>query len=63
MLFGNFCSVAITGWFAVPWVSRLYQNWLEGKGTKKEQLLALITIFLALFILLQIFRHIPINFW
>ncbi|BAQ66284.1 hypothetical protein [Geminocystis sp. NIES-3709] len=63
MLFGNFCSVAITGWFAVPWVSRLYQKWLEDKGTKKEQLLALISIFLALFILLQIFRHIPLSFW
>ncbi|BAQ61030.1 hypothetical protein GM3708_1436 [Geminocystis sp. NIES-3708] len=63
MLFGNFCSVAITGWFAVPWISRLYQNWLESEGTKKEQLLALTSIFLALFMLLQIFRHIPISFW
>jgi antibiotic biosynthesis monooxygenase (ABM) superfamily enzyme len=62
MLFANFCSVAITGWFAVPWVSRLYQKWLEGKGTKKEQSLALISIFLALFMLLQIFRNIPISF-
>ncbi|MGI0481584.1 hypothetical protein ACN4EE_12425 [Geminocystis sp. CENA526] len=63
MLFGNFCSVAITGWFAVPWVSRLYHQWLEGKGTKKEQLLALISIFFTLFIVLQIFRHIPLRFW
>lgn len=41
MLFGNFCSVAITGWFAVPWVSRLYQNWLEGKGTKKRAIISI----------------------
>lgn len=63
MLFGNFCSVAITGWFAVPWISRLYYKWLKGEGTKKEQLFALTTIFLVLFILLQIFRHIPVNLW
>ncbi|QUS61023.1 hypothetical protein [Synechocystis sp. PCC 7338] len=56
MLFSNFCSVAITGWFAVPWVSGIYQRWLEGQGTKKEQSLALASIILALLLLLQFFR-------
>lgn len=56
MLFGNFCSVAITGWFAVPWVSGIYQHWLEGKGTKKEQWWALGSIIVVLLLLLQFFR-------
>lgn len=61
MLFSNFCSVAITGWFAVPWVSGIYQRWLEGQGTKKEQSLALASILLALLLLLQFFRVISVR--
>lgn len=56
MLFSNFCSVAITGWWAVPWVSSIYQSWLQGEGTKKEQLLALFSILITLLFWLQCFR-------
>jgi antibiotic biosynthesis monooxygenase (ABM) superfamily enzyme len=58
MLFSNFCSVAITGWFAVPWISGIYQQRLKGKGTKKERVLALGTIIFILLLLLQFFRMI-----
>jgi len=63
MLLGNFCSVVITGWVAVPWVSRIYQQWLEGKGTKKEQMIALITIVVILFGTVELFRRFPMDIW
>lgn len=56
MLFSNFCSVAITGWWAVPWVSNIYQRWLQGEGSKKEQRWALLSIIIALLVWLQFFR-------
>jgi uncharacterized protein len=63
MLFGNFCSVAITGWIAVPWVSQIYQQWLEDKGTKKGQMIALLTIVLILLGTVELFRRFPVDIW
>ena len=61
MLFSNFCSIAITGWFILPWVSGIYQRWLHGDGSQKEQFLALLTILLAFLVLLQFFRVVSGN--
>ena len=61
MLFSNFCSIAITGWFILPWVSGIYQRWLQGDGSQKEQFLALLTILLAFLVLLQFFRVVSGN--
>lgn len=63
MLFGNFCSVAITGWIAVPWVSRVYQQWLEDKVSKREQVIALATIIIILLGTVELFRKLPIDSW
>ncbi len=61
MLFANTCSVAFTGWIAVPWVSRVYQQWLQGKGTKKQQAIALATIVIILLAIVEVFRIFPMN--
>jgi hypothetical protein len=61
MLFANTFSVAFTGWIAVPWISRVYQQWLEGKGTKNQEAIALATIVIILLGIVQVFRIFLIN--
>jgi antibiotic biosynthesis monooxygenase (ABM) superfamily enzyme len=52
MLISNAITVAITGWFLVPWLSKRYGRWLQ---TKSKRLNAIYTAsvigFLLLFLL------------
>jgi hypothetical protein len=34
MLLSNAITVALTGWFLVPWLSRIYQPWLEERSNR-----------------------------
>lgn len=54
---GNAITIAITGWLLVPWLSRVYQPWLEQRSHRWQLLgtlsiLGLLLAFLALFSLL-----------
>jgi hypothetical protein len=52
MLISNAITVAVTGWFLVPWLSKRYGHWLQ---TKSKRLNAIYTTsvigFLLLFLL------------
>lgn len=63
LLLGNVCSVAITGWVLVPWVSRLYGPWAEGRGSRRQRALALASILGVLAALLLLFRSLPATLW
>ncbi|WP_411875948.1 hypothetical protein [Vulcanococcus limneticus] len=63
LLLGNVCSVAITGWLLVPWASRLYGPWAEGRGPRWQRALALASIVGVLVALLQLFRSLPSTLW
>jgi len=59
LLLANVCSVALTGWWLVPWVSRLCRPWLEGTGSRRGQRLTLTAILASLGLLLLLFRSLP----
>ena len=59
LLLGNVCTVALTGWWLVPWVSRLCRPWLEGTASRRHQRLTLASILVALGLMLQLFRALP----
>lgn len=59
LLLGNVCTVALTGWWLVPWVSRLCRPWLEGTASRRHQRLTLASILVALGLMLQLFRSLP----
>lgn len=59
LLLANVCSVALTGWWLVPWVSRLCRPWLEGTGSRRGQRLTLTAILASLGLLLLLFRVLP----
>ncbi len=63
LLLGNICSVALTGWLFVPWASRLYGAWAEGRGPRWRRALALASIVGLLAALLQLFRALPAGIW
>lgn len=63
LLLGNVCSVAITGWLLVPWVSRLYGPWAEGLGSRGQRALALASMVGLLVAMLQLFRSLPATLW
>lgn len=58
---GNAITIPITGWLLVPWLSRVYQPWLERRSTRWQRLgtlsiLGLLLAWLALFSLLPPLR-------
>jgi len=57
MLISNAITVALTGWFFVPWLSNVYQPWLEG-ASKRLELLGTISIFILLWLSCIIFAAI-----
>lgn len=57
MLISNAITVALTGWFFVPWLSNIYQPWLEGKS-KQFEILGTISILILLWISYVIFTAI-----
>lgn len=59
LLLGNVFSVALTGWWLVPWVSRRCRPWLEGTGSRRGQRLTLAAILASLVLMLQLFRALP----
>lgn len=59
LLLGNVCTVALTGWWLVPWVSRLCRPWLEATASRHHQRLTLASILVALGLMLQLFRALP----
>ncbi|MCP9797779.1 MULTISPECIES: hypothetical protein [Cyanophyceae] len=59
LLLANVCSVALTGWWLVPGVSRLCGPWLEGTGSRRGQRLTLTAILVGLALMLQLFRAMP----
>ncbi|MEA5443583.1 hypothetical protein [Cyanobium gracile] len=59
LLLGNVCTVALTGWWLVPWVSRRCQPWLEGTGSQRGDRLTLAAILASLVLMLQLFRALP----
>ena len=48
VLIGNAITVAMTGWLLVPSLSRIFQRWLEGRGSLGFRALCLAAIFAAL---------------
>lgn len=56
LLLANVCSVAVTGWWLVPWVSRLCRPWLEGTSSRRGQRLTLTAILASLGLMLLLFR-------
>ena len=36
MLISNAITVAITGWWLVPWLSRRYENWLQTNSRRLD---------------------------
>ncbi len=59
LLLGNVCTVALTGWWLVPWISRRCQPWLEGTASRRGHSLTLATILASLGLMLQLFRALP----
>ena len=59
MLISNAITVALTGWFFVPWLSNIYQPWLEGES-KRFEILGTISILILLWISYVIFTAILI---
>ena len=57
MLISNAITVALTGWFFVPWLSNIYQPWLEGES-KRFEILGTISILILLWISYVIFTAI-----
>jgi antibiotic biosynthesis monooxygenase (ABM) superfamily enzyme len=57
ILISNAITIAITGWLLVPWLSRVYQPWLEHRSPRWQRLgtlsiLGLLLCWLAVFSLL-----------
>ncbi len=59
LLLGNLCTVALTGWWLVPWISRRCRPWLEGTASRRGASLTLVTILASLGLMLQLFRALP----
>lgn len=59
LLLGNAFSVALTGWWLVPWISRRCLPWLEGSGSRLGHRLTLATLLASLVLMLQLFRALP----
>jgi antibiotic biosynthesis monooxygenase (ABM) superfamily enzyme len=58
MLIGNAITVAVTGWCLVPWLSRIYQPWLEERS-RRWQVMGTLSIFGLLLLSLTLFSQLP----
>jgi antibiotic biosynthesis monooxygenase (ABM) superfamily enzyme len=57
MLLSNAITVALTGWFLVPWLSRIYQPWLEERS-KRWQVMGTLSILGWLLLTLALFSQV-----
>ena len=62
MLIGNAITVAVTGWYLVPWLSHIYQPWLEERS-QRWQVMGTLSILGLLLISLAIFNLLPAMPW
>ena len=58
MLIGNAITVAVTGWYLVPWLSRIYQPWLEERS-RRWQVMGTLSILGFLLLSLTLFSRLP----
>lgn len=58
-LLANAITVAVTGWWLIPLLARLYGGWLEGRWSRPRQRLALVSILLLLAGFLLLFSLLP----
>lgn len=58
MLISNLITVLITGYLLVPWLSRLYSNWLS-TASRRWTLVGCSTILVAQWVLLMLFSTAP----
>ena len=62
MLLSNAITVALTGWFLVPWLSRIYQPWLEERSNR-WQIMGTLSILGGLLLSLALFNQLPDMPW
>ena len=62
MLISNLITVLLTGYLLVPWLSRLYANWLA-TTSRRWTLAGCSTIFVAQGLLLMLFSTVPGFLW
>lgn len=62
MFIGNAITVAVTGWYLVPWLSRIYQPWLEERS-QRWQVMGTLSILGFLLLSLAIFSRLPAMPW
>ncbi len=62
MLLSNAITVALTGWFLVPWLSRIYQPWLEERSNR-WQIMGTLSILGWLLLSLALFNQLPDMPW
>ena len=62
MLIGNAITVAVTGWYLVPWLSRIYQPWLEERS-QRWQVMGTLSILGFLLLSLALFSQLPAMPW
>ena len=58
MLISNFITVFLTGYFFVPWLSRLYENWLQNSSLRIT-CYGIISVFFMQLIVLILFSFLP----
>lgn len=63
MLISNILCVAATSWVLVPFASRFYLRWLEGKSGTWHDIAAVASLFAIIAILFSIFQALPAGFW
>ena len=62
MLIGNLITVLLTGHFLVPWLSRLYGNWLHSQSLRLAWL-GTVSVFVMQVVLLGLFSSLPGMSW
>ncbi len=62
MLLSNAITVALTGWFLVPWLSQIYQPWLEERSMR-WQVMGTLSILGWLLLSLALFNQLPDMPW
>lgn len=62
MLISNALTVALTGWVLVPWLSKVYSDWLTTRS-KRLNLLGSVSVMAWLFLALALFSLLPGTPW